>query len=379
VGGRLETADCPPADRVVEFVFRTREETLRVALEATGRRGNLAVVDADGRVRAAWRWEPAETHPFRSLVPGGPYAPPPARPERPAPATTAPDGPGSLREAGRWLAETAAQERADAETVDREARLRRERRRLEVRAEKIRGDLARLPEPGDLRRQADALAAGLSLARKGDREAWVPDPFDPAATLVIALDAGRSPGENLNRLYEGARRAERARQILEARLEATLAEIEAGGEHGAPAGGRDERGRLGEEGSFRRFRAANGWPLWVGRNGRENDRLLREARPWDLWFHARESPGAHVLLRLPGKEAKVPEAAVIEAAGLAAFYSRRSGEALVDVVVVEAGRVRKPRGASPGRVLVSGERTVRVRPRAGGDGTVAGDRRGRKG
>jgi predicted ribosome quality control (RQC) complex YloA/Tae2 family protein len=379
VGGRLETSDCPPVDRVVDLGFRTREGTLRVVLEATGRRGNLAVIDAGGCVRAAWRWESAETHPARPLAPGGPYAPPPVR-SRPAPAGAASSGPGSLRDAGRWLAETAAKETVEAETVDREARLRRLRRRLEVRAEKIRADLARLADPVDLRRQADALAAGLAGVRKGDAEARVPDPFDPEATLTIALDAARGPGENLNRLYDRARKAERARQILEARLGATLEELEVGPGGGAPSGEGLETAACGVgEGPYRRFRASNGWPLWVGRNGKENERLLREARAWDLWFHARESPGAHVLLRLPGKEARVPEAVAVEAAGLAAFYSRRSGEDWVDVMVIEAGRVRKPKGGSPGQVLVSGERTVRVRPRTGSDGTPAGDRRGRKG
>ncbi|MBI5014289.1 MAG: DUF814 domain-containing protein [Deltaproteobacteria bacterium] len=360
-GGRLESADSPPADRVVELRFRAREATVRVILEATGRRGNLVAVDAEGRARAAWRWEPVETHPLRPLEPGGLYAPPPPRPEGGAAPLALPDV-GSLREAGRWLVERTLDGRAHAESADREALVRRGRKRLAVRAEKIRGDLAGLADPAELRRLADALGASLGRVRKGDAEARVADPSDPEATVTVVLDAARSPGENLNRLYEGARKAERARYVLEARLRATLEEIERE-DPGPEAARGGERARV-EEGPYRRFLASNGWPLWVGRNGRENDRLLREARPWDLWFHARESAGAHVVLRLPGKEARVPEAAVSEAASLAAFYSRRSGEGQVDVLVVEAGRVRRPKGASPGRVLVSGERVVRVRPRA---------------
>lgn len=367
VGGRLESCTCVPPERVVELVFRGRQGPLRLMLEATGRRGNLAVVDTGGRVRAAWRWEPADTHPLRPLVPGGPYAPPPRRSapaEAEAPGETGvADSRASLPVAGRALVQAAGRQSACVAAAEAEARARRERRRLEGRAEKIRGDLSRLPSSSDLRRRADALAAGLSGVCKGDSAARVADPFGGGEVLTIELDVTRSPGENLNRLYERARKAERGRQVLEERLRVTLEEIEGGGELQALEPARHDASARSDVGPYRRFRAFNGWPIWAGRNGRENDRLVREARAWDLWFHARESPGAHVLLRLPGKEARVPEAAVAEAAGVAAFYSRRCAESLVDVMVVEAGRLRKPKGASPGQVLVSGERTVRVRPR----------------
>jgi predicted ribosome quality control (RQC) complex YloA/Tae2 family protein len=153
---------------------------------------------------------------------------------------------------------------------------------------------------------------------------------------------------------------------VEARLAFTLDELASVGEADpADPARRPEDTAVGRRpGPFRRFRASNGWAVWVGRNGRENDRLVREARPWDLWLHARDVPGAHVVLRLPGRGVRAPDEAVLEAAKLAALYSRAAGDAGVDVLVAEAGRVRKPKGASPGRVLVTGERVVRVRPAA---------------
>lgn len=84
-----------------------------------------------------------------------------------------------------------------------------------------------------------------------------------------------------------------------------------------------------------------------------------------MWLHARDARGAHVLVRLPGREARVPERTLVEAAGLAARHSNRAGEAAAEVMVAEAGRVRKPKGSSPGRVTVSGERTLLVSPGAG--------------
>lgn len=360
VGGRFASASCPAGDRVVELAFETREGSLRIVLEAIGTRGNLVALDGEARVRAAWLWQPPETHPLRPLEPGGPYAAPPM-PRRGAHSAAEEDsGLGNLRDAGDWLESAATLVEEAVSDAAAEVHARRERERLLSRADKIRTDLARLADPSEVRRLADALAASLGAVARGGAEARVPDPCAPDRTVAVPLDPRLSPGANLNRLYDKARRVERGRRALEARLAATLAEVEAVRADGAAeARGRDREPAV--EGPYRRLRAANGWPLWVGRNGRENDRLVREARPWDLWFHARDVPGAHVVLRLPAREARVPEAIVLEAAAVAAAHSRAAGEAGVDVLVVEAGRVRKPRGASPGRVVVAGERVVRVR------------------
>ena len=103
----------------------------------------------------------------------------------------------------------------------------------------------------------------------------------------------------------------------------------------------------------------------MGRNGAENARLVRESKPWDLWLHVRDAAGAHVVVRKPGRESRVPERTLTEAAGLAARFSSRSEDGAGEVQVAEISRLRKPKGASPGQVLVAGDRTVRVPPGAG--------------
>ncbi|RMG93589.1 MAG: DUF814 domain-containing protein [Candidatus Dadabacteria bacterium] len=188
----------------------------------------------------------------------------------------------------------------------------------------------------------------------------LPDPWT-GGEVELELDPALSPPANLERLYRTAAKAERAREILTRRLEEARGELARLGDGAeTPEPGRPARAEPGRP--YARYRSSDGWEIWVGRNGRENDRLVREARPWDLWLHARDAAGAHVLVRLPGRDARCPERTLLEAAGLAALRSRRSGEAAVEVMVVEAGRLRKPKGAAPGQVLVHGERTVRVRP-----------------
>ncbi len=265
----------------------------------------------------------------------------------------------ALEAAGEWM-EARLRSRDREETERDRARAEAEhRRRLERRIARIRADLERLPDPAGIRALADALAASLPAVSRGARRVAVPDPCRPGVEVEVPLDPGLSPSENLDLLYRRARKAERAREALAERLEASLRELEAGP---APREPGEARGARSRAGPFGRYRSSDGWPIWVGRNGRENDRLLREARPWDLWLHVRDAPGAHVLVRKPGREARCPERTLLEAAGLAALHSRRAADGAVEVMVLEAGRVRKPKGASPGRVLVAGERTVRVRP-----------------
>ena len=84
------------------------------------------------------------------------------------------------------------------------------------------------------------------------------------------------------------------------------------------------------------------------------------ARPEDLWFHAREAPGAHVILR--DNEGRAIAEDLREAAEVAAFFSESRGAAFVDVHATRRKHVRPARGG-PGRVFVAHSDTLRVHPR----------------
>ncbi|HAF69888.1 MAG: Putative RNA-binding protein, snRNP like protein [Acetothermia bacterium 64_32] len=96
----------------------------------------------------------------------------------------------------------------------------------------------------------------------------------------------------------------------------------------------------------------------VGRSAEENDRLVRQASPNDLWLHARGVPGAHVLLRTGGR--RVPEEVLYKAAQLAAWHSQARGERKVAVSYTEARHVRKPKGAPAGTVILKEESVIVV-------------------
>ena len=115
---------------------------------------------------------------------------------------------------------------------------------------------------------------------------------------------------------------------------------------------------------FRRFRSPGGMAIWVGRNNRENDELtLHTAHKEDLWFHAQQCPGSHVILRSHGLSQAPAQADILAAAATAAYYSRARTSTKVPVMYTLAKYVRKPRKALPGTVTVEREKSVMVEPR----------------
>jgi len=113
---------------------------------------------------------------------------------------------------------------------------------------------------------------------------------------------------------------------------------------------------------YRTFVLRDGSTLYCGKHNQGNDVLVRQvATPEDLWLHAYQQAGAHVVLKVrPGHE--VPHQTLLQAAALAAFYSKGKDAASVAVMYTPAKYVRKFRGARPGQVQVTEYRTVEVAP-----------------
>ena len=149
---------------------------------------------------------------------------------------------------------------------------------------------------------------------------------------------------------------EAARPGLDARLRrlggAPAARIEAPGraQPAAPA-------RL----PFRVFTSLTGEVIWVGRGGADNHALtFRHARGNDMWLHARDSPGAHVVVPQPTRGRTPQRETLLDAAALALHHSDLRGEAVGDVTCVERKHVRAIRGAAPGRVSLAAASAITV-------------------
>lgn len=117
----------------------------------------------------------------------------------------------------------------------------------------------------------------------------------------------------------------------------------------------------------RRYRSSDGYEILVGRADRDNDHLtFRVAKSFDLWFHAADYPGSHVVLRNPQRK-PVPPRAITEAAQLAAKFSQARTNAKVAVNYCERKFVSKMKGFAPGQVRLSSFKTILVEPGEAGE------------
>lgn len=302
----------------------------------------------------------------------------------------------------RWAA--SPEERLARRAAPLRARLLKARDRLVRRLAALDRDRANLEAASAARRLADLLAAQRHRLARGQREARVVDLFDPEGReITVPLDPALDPQGNIEALYTRARKAERGADAVAARraeteaelawLDATLFTLEAADsaddldaieaeieEQGGPGPGqragrasarhahrtaaKAPRGpRPSAEPRVRRFRTSDGYEVVAGKTNVSNDYVsTRLARPDDLWLHAEGYPGAHVLIRRAGR-GEIPERSILEAAAIAAYYSKARAAGKVSVHVAPASAVRKPRGARPGLVtLGGGYRSVVVAP-----------------
>jgi predicted ribosome quality control (RQC) complex YloA/Tae2 family protein len=251
------------------------------------------------------------------------------------------------------------------------ARLLRARSRGSRTAGRLRAWLDDGQEAEELRRRADLLMIHRADVPRGAAEVALDDP-EGDESITIKLNSSLTAIENAQRLYERVKRLRRGRPRVEERLarieqdvamlEDEIRELEGdvpptestktsrsseGTE--APRGGRSGPRRL----------EIGGRVVYVGRNARQNDQLLREAAPDDIWLHARGYSGSHVVVRRGGRR-EVPPDVLREAARLAAVHSKGKKEKRVDVTVALVKNVRKPRRAPPGLVIVRDEDTLTV-------------------
>ncbi len=263
--------------------------------------------------------------------------------------------------------------------------------KLHTKAETFQQRLAQSDRAESYRQNADLLMAYLHQWQPGMTEITLAD-FATGQPVTIQLEPDLTAVQNAQKLYKQHQKLKRARVAVEpllADVEAEIAYLEqvesaitqldtyqTPEDLDAIAEIRDElinqkyledsgyRQRSNNEVStnFHRFRTPNGFEVWIGRNNRQNDYLtFRVAGDYDLWFHAQEIPGSHVLLRLePG--AVADEIDLQYTANLAAYYSRARQSEQVPVIYTQPKHVYKPKGAKPGIAIYKQERILWGKP-----------------
>ena len=238
----------------------------------------------------------------------------------------------------------------------------------------------------DVRRRADLIMQELYRIKKGD-ELLVADDYssDPPAKVTVALDPTLPPTAFAQKLYREYAKKTSAKELIKKQIENTLAEkkyVESVRESLDRAASEAEYSQIRQELSASGYgkrgaamRAPDkrrkprpdetvspgGFRVLIGKNNTQNDLITFELSDKnDLWFHAKDYPGAHVLLVTGGRD--VPDADKEFAARLAAGSSGASGAQKVAVDLTSARYVKKPAGSKPGFVNYFRYTTVYVSP-----------------
>lgn len=264
--------------------------------------------------------------------------------------------------------------------------------KLRNKAQTFKTRLQQSDQADEYRQKADLLMAHLQNWQPGMKEIILAD-FDTNLPVAIALLPDKNAVQNAQGLYKQHQKLKRARAAVEPLLLEVQTEIEYLEQVEAAIGQIDTyqtaedlraleeireeligqkyledpeyRSRSANEPpstNFHRYVTPNGFEVLIGRNNRQNDQLtFRVAGDYDLWFHAQEIPGSHLLLRLePGAVAE--EADLRFVANLAAYYSRARQSEQVPVVYTQLKHVYKPKGAKPGIAIYKQETILWGKP-----------------
>ena len=236
-----------------------------------------------------------------------------------------------------------------------------------------------------LRQLGDILTANIHRIQKGQTTVEVEDFYDEnMATIQIPLSVTLSPQQNAAKFYkdyarmktaekELTRQMELGRQELyylksvleeldraesEQELEEIRQELQEGGYIRADGGKRKMKQK---KLAPLRFESTDGYPIYVGRNNRQNEELtFKLARKDDLWLHAQKVHGSHVIISCGGTTP--PDDTVTQAAQLAAYYAETKGGQNLPVDVTPVKQVKKIPSGKPGMVIYHTYRTVYVNP-----------------
>ncbi|HEY8073464.1 MAG TPA: NFACT RNA binding domain-containing protein [Labilithrix sp.] len=293
---------------------------------------------------------------------------------------------------GLALLRAAAGEAVDARRAEIARVLDKARVRIERRTDAVRGDLAKIGQANAIAAQAQWLIAEAARAPRGARKLVVTDwSSGEAVPMEVALDPAKGAREQVEAMFKRAKRLRLGARIAEERLAQARAQLEAiakaharvaeakelvaieeaareakraaprdvalqGAAATSPGAKKKEGGRT----PFRRFHARSGRPLLVGKGASDNDALTQRAKPHDLWLHAKDRTGAHVIVALD-KGRTCPADDLVDAAHLAAHFSDARDEKVVDVQYTPKRHLRKPKGSPPGLVIVDREKVLVLR------------------
>ena len=258
---------------------------------------------------------------------------------------------------------------------------------LERKQVSLRHDLANAEQAEDYRIKGELLIANLHQVERGQTIIEVQNYYAPdLSVLPIELDPQLNPSDNAQQYFKRYTKAKRGVSVIhrliadnEAEQEALqayiseveeakgLKELRAIQSEFVKKGWIKETKRQSKQsesaGAFRKYTSPDGFQIYVGRNSKENDLLLRRiASSRDMWLHAKQIHGSHVIIRNPENKPGIPMPTLLKAAQIAAFFSKAQHSSYVPVDYTWFRYVVKPKGTASGFVTYTHEKTLHVEP-----------------
>ena len=268
--------------------------------------------------------------------------------------------------------------------------LEREKNTLLRKEKGLHKDLERAEKSEYYRIQGDLILANLHKITRGQQHIELQNYYSPELeTLTIPLNPELTPSDNAQsyfKKYTKAKRGFSQIQQLLAELEAEqkvvnsyATKLESSdtleslrllraefieNEYLKPqTHHRNKNQQVKSEGPYRKYISSNGFHIYVGRNSESNDLLLRQiAKPRDMWLHAKQIHGSHVVIRNPENRPDIPMPTLLQAAQLAAYFSKAHHSSYVPVDYTWAKYVVKRKGNVAGYVHYTHEKTLYVEP-----------------
>ncbi|RGT60418.1 fibronectin/fibrinogen-binding protein [Coprobacillus sp. AF18-15LB] len=246
---------------------------------------------------------------------------------------------------------------------------------------KLKATLEDSENSDDYRIKGDLLYASLHLMQKGMTSVEVDNYYDNTK-MKITLDPKLDPKANAQKYYQKYQKAKNSINVLHQQIELTEKEIDyfdsliTAMSQASYYDALEIKEELENEGylkkkkqrntirkkiipQFQKYLTKDGIEIDIGKNNLQNDYLtFKYAHRYDMWFHAKDMPGSHVIV----KAQDLDEYTIRLAAKIAAYYSKGKNSSSVPVNYTLVKTLKKPAGSKPGKVILDNYKTIYIDP-----------------
>lgn len=257
-----------------------------------------------------------------------------------------------------------------------------EQKKLTKKVVKLKKQLEQAENSEGYRIRGEILNANLAQVKPGMTKISLPNYYDNNRPIEIKLDAALSPARNGQKYFTRYKKLRDSIKHVKEQIEIAndnlryFDSIQTAIDNAEPEDidqitdelinqgylkrpQKQKRKKKVTEHNLNKFKLSSGKTVLVGKNNYQNDWLtLKKANKTDIWFHVKNIPGSHVILQ----DANPSDDDILEAAEIAAYFSKAKNSAHVQVDYVQDKRVKKPNGARPGFVIYTGQNSIEVTP-----------------